>query len=186
MAVIVTLSFLWGIINIASTTAFNAVISFSESTETVMQDGLTTCSATACLNISYMLPIIVIAMRRVGDRPVQWGPWRLGRFGLAINCVAIVFVIFTPVFLLFPPYHELRQPGAWCRHDLCCALLVCLRQTQLPRPPSGSAGSGLSRALVDRLSVISILQLVESAIAVSTSRGPCGSDFYLRLHVRVM
>ncbi|KAI9843919.1 MAG: hypothetical protein M1838_002415 [Thelocarpon superellum] len=88
VTLIVCLSFLWGLINLGSTTAFSAVISFT----------------TSVLNISYITPIIVIALRRMGPKPVPWGPWRLGRFGLAINCVAIAFVAFTSVFLFFPTY----------------------------------------------------------------------------------
>lgn len=36
--------------------------------------------------------------------PISAGPWHLKRFGPAINLVAIIFLSYTSIFLVFPPY----------------------------------------------------------------------------------
>ncbi|RTE85178.1 hypothetical protein BHE90_000340 [Fusarium euwallaceae] len=83
---------LLGLINIGSTTAFNAVLSL----------------AVVSLQISYIMPIILLIWRRI-SRPntLTWGPWQLGKPGIVVNVVAIIYLIFTSIFLLFPPYQPI-------------------------------------------------------------------------------
>lgn len=83
---------LLGLINIGSTTAFNAVLSL----------------AVVSLQISYLMPIILLIWRRI-SRPntLTWGPWQLGKSGIVVNVVAIVYLVFTSIFLLFPPYQPI-------------------------------------------------------------------------------
>lgn len=76
-----------GLINIASTTAFNAILSL----------------ATLSLYISYLIPIVIFALRKLQDQPIPYGPFRLGQAGLYINLFAIVYGVFICVFLPFPP-----------------------------------------------------------------------------------
>lgn len=76
-----------GLINIASTTAFNAILSL----------------ATLSLYISYLIPIAIFALRKLQDQPIPYGPFRLGQAGLYINLFAIVYGFFICVFLPFPP-----------------------------------------------------------------------------------
>lgn len=78
---------LLGLINIGSTTAFNAVLSLS----------------TLSLYISYIIPIIIFALRKLRNKPIPYGPFRLGSFGLYINIFAVVYAIFVCIFLPFPP-----------------------------------------------------------------------------------
>ncbi|KAI9712157.1 MAG: hypothetical protein M1812_006995 [Candelaria pacifica] len=78
---------LLSLINIASTTAFNAVLSLS----------------TLALNISYLIPIVLFLMKRLRHEPIPFGPFSLGRFGLGINLFAVVYVVFICIFLPFPP-----------------------------------------------------------------------------------
>ena len=45
----------------------------------------------------------MFAIRRFNTkRPIQYGPWTLGRYGLVINILAIAFCIFLIIFLPFP------------------------------------------------------------------------------------
>lgn len=80
---------LFGLINIASTTAFNAILSL----------------AVLGLHISYLVPIVFFLWRRLSaPHSVNYGPWRLGRAGVAINVIAIIYLLFTSIFMVFPSY----------------------------------------------------------------------------------
>jgi amino acid transporter len=79
---------LLSLINIGSSTALSAILALS------------TCS----LYISYIIPIVLLVLRRFNQarEPIQWGPWTLGRWGLAINLYAIIFGTFIVIFVPFP------------------------------------------------------------------------------------
>ncbi|KAF7594391.1 hypothetical protein BBP40_009372 [Aspergillus hancockii] len=80
---VVALSF----IQIGSTAAFNAILSLS----------------TLGLYISYLLPLIFLVYKRLsapGDIPR--GSFSLGKWGLPINLVAILFATYFSIFLPFP------------------------------------------------------------------------------------
>ncbi|GKZ41481.1 hypothetical protein AbraIFM66951_009592 [Aspergillus brasiliensis] len=80
---------LFGLINIASTTAFNAILSL----------------AVLGLHISYLVPIVFFLWRRlVAPHNLNYGPWKLGRAGIAINVTAIIYLLFTSIFMVFPSY----------------------------------------------------------------------------------
>jgi choline transport protein len=80
---------LLGLINIGSTTAFNAILSL----------------AVVGLQISYLVPILLLIWRRFkSPELLAWGPFRLGKAGLVINVIATMYLVFTSVFSLFPPY----------------------------------------------------------------------------------
>lgn len=83
----VTLTGIICLINIASTVAFNAIVSLT----------------IAGLFSSYLIPIILIAWRRVSSEEVRWGPWKLGKLGLFINIFSICFLTISIVFSFFPP-----------------------------------------------------------------------------------
>ncbi|KAF1985419.1 amino acid transporter [Aulographum hederae CBS 113979] len=76
------------LINIASTTAFNALIALS----------------TLGFYFSYIIPIIVFALRRFNtENPIRFGPWNMGKIGLTVNILAMAFCTFLIIFLPFPP-----------------------------------------------------------------------------------
>lgn len=83
-----TFAVLLGLINIGSSTAFEAMISL----------------ALIGHYTSYLLPIVLVVFRRLGKRHVPWGPFRLGRYGTPINLVAIVYSALLVVFMVFPSY----------------------------------------------------------------------------------
>jgi choline transport protein len=78
---------LLSLIVLGSTVAFNALLSLT----------------TLGFYFSYAVVIVVFVIRRFHRTNVlQFGPWRLGKFGLFVNLVAIAYCIFLIVFLPFP------------------------------------------------------------------------------------
>ncbi|KAL3443948.1 amino acid/polyamine transporter I [Aspergillus insuetus] len=80
--------FVLSFIQIGSTAAFNAILSLS----------------TLGLYISYLIPLILLVLKRLtapGDIPQ--GTFTLGRWGLPMNLIAIVFATYFVIFLPFPP-----------------------------------------------------------------------------------
>ncbi len=77
---------LLGLINIGSAVAFNAIVSL----------------VVAAYFGSYMIPISIVIYKRVKGLPLQMGPWNLGKWGLAINCLSMVWLIITWLFSFFP------------------------------------------------------------------------------------
>jgi len=57
---------------------------------------------TSSLYISYLIPIILLVMKRFRKEPITFGPWTLGRWGMPVNLFAIVFGIFVCIFVPFP------------------------------------------------------------------------------------
>jgi choline transport protein len=49
-----------------------------------------------------MIPISFILLRKLEKRPPVYGPFRLGRWGIAINVYALVWGLFTIIWLPFP------------------------------------------------------------------------------------
>ncbi|MCJ1381707.1 hypothetical protein MMC17_004818 [Xylographa soralifera] len=76
-----------GLINIGSTVAFNAIVSLT----------------IAGLYGSYMIAILLLVLKRISGEPIRWGPWRLGRAGLAINLFSVGFLVVSIAFSFFPP-----------------------------------------------------------------------------------
>lgn len=80
---------LLGLINIGSTTAFNALVSMS----------------VVALYVSYLFPIVLMVWIRIRQsQQLNFGPFRLGRCGLTLNILAILFTIWVTIFLLFPSF----------------------------------------------------------------------------------
>ncbi|BCS28349.1 uncharacterized protein APUU_61397S [Aspergillus puulaauensis] len=79
-----------GFVNIGSTTAFNAIISL----------------AVLGLHVSYLVPVALMLWHRLSSRRTSlvYGPWRLGRLGVPVNIVSVVYLSYTTMFMVFPPY----------------------------------------------------------------------------------
>lgn len=78
---------LLGALNIASTTAFAAILSLT----------------IVGLNLSYLMPITLILYRRIATpKLLSPGPFKLGKAGIIVNLLSISFLVFTSIFLLFP------------------------------------------------------------------------------------
>lgn len=76
------------IINIGSSSAFYAIVGLS----------------TIGLYMSYVLPILFIALAKIRKDRISYGPFALGKAGLSINIFAVVYGVFMIVWLPFPPY----------------------------------------------------------------------------------
>lgn len=72
--------------NLASTTAFFAIISLG----------------TVALYISYIPPITFLLIRKLKGLHTPLGPWNLGIFSVPINIFAICYAIFMIIWLPFP------------------------------------------------------------------------------------
>ncbi|KGO66187.1 Amino acid/polyamine transporter I [Penicillium italicum] len=80
---------LLGLINIGSTTAFNAITSL----------------AVVSLHVSYLIPIGLHLLRRFTGPPLQYGPFKLGNLlGPTMNVLALMYSTVIIIFLFFPPY----------------------------------------------------------------------------------
>lgn len=83
-----TIIVLLAVINIGSTTAFNALLSL----------------ATLGQYISYLIPIIFLLIKRIrAPQEVRWGSFRLGKWGIPLNIFVIMYGIYIVIFLPFPP-----------------------------------------------------------------------------------
>ena len=58
--------------------------------------------STLALYVSYVIPIILLIMKRLRKEHIDFGPFKLGRSGLWINIYAVVFAIYIIIFLPFP------------------------------------------------------------------------------------
>jgi hypothetical protein len=79
-------SFLLSIIYVISSTAFNAIISLQA----------------MALCVSYVPPISFLALRRIRGAAPTPGPFKVGRFGLAVNLFALAYLIFVIIWMPFP------------------------------------------------------------------------------------
>lgn len=77
---------LLNLIYIGSSEAFSAIISLT----------------TLTLYCSYVLPVIIMVIRRFEKKPLHFGPFSLGKFGLPVNILGILWGIFTVAFVILP------------------------------------------------------------------------------------
>jgi choline transport protein len=77
---------LLALIYIGSTTAFSALVSLPLIT----------------LYISYVIPILFILIRKVRGQHPQYGPFKLGRWGIPINLFAVVYIFYILSFIPLP------------------------------------------------------------------------------------
>jgi amino acid transporter len=61
-----------------------------------------TSISTIGLYVSYVIPVYLLWRVRGTPRDIARGPWHLGRFGAAVNTIAILWVIFLAVVLSVP------------------------------------------------------------------------------------
>ncbi|KAK5115262.1 hypothetical protein LTR62_001462 [Meristemomyces frigidus] len=76
-----------GLINIGSTAAFNAIVSLTE----------------AGLYISYLIPIMLVIIKKAKGEHIHYGPWAIGRFGILVNVFSAAFLVISVFFSFFPP-----------------------------------------------------------------------------------
>jgi amino acid transporter len=81
---------LLGAVNIGSTTALNAIISL----------------AVLGLQVSYLVPVALMLWRRLSlaKTTLIYGPWQLGALGVPTNIISMLYLSYTTIFMVFPPY----------------------------------------------------------------------------------
>ncbi|MCJ1465810.1 hypothetical protein MMC07_004429 [Pseudocyphellaria aurata] len=84
MTTVITL--LLSLINIGSTEAFNALISL----------------VNAGFLGSYFMPIVLLLWKRLRGDPINYGPWKLGKFGVPANIFALIWTIIAMFFSFWP------------------------------------------------------------------------------------
>lgn len=87
IALTAVINALLALINIGSSVAFNAIVSL----------------VVASYLSSYLIPIVIMIIKRLGNEPIHFGPWHLGRWGLPINVFAAAYTLMTVIFSFFPP-----------------------------------------------------------------------------------
>lgn len=100
-----------GLINLGSTTAFNAMVSLA------LLGQYTT----------YLLPTIFILARRLHPgKNIPFGPWKLGRWGIPINVFTIAFSLLTIAFNVLPPYFPVNAANMnYAGVVFGAALIIC-------------------------------------------------------------
>ncbi|KAF2816758.1 amino acid transporter [Mytilinidion resinicola] len=86
LGLVATICALIGLITVGNTSAFYAVISLGA----------------IALYISYIVPIFLFLLRKIQGEHPHYGPFSLGKFGLAINIYAVIWCLFCIVWLPFP------------------------------------------------------------------------------------
>ena len=81
-----------GLINIGSMTAFHAIISL----------------ALIGHYVSYLLPTLLLTIRRFNKKEIPFGPWSMGKLGLWVNLATIAYLILIITFMVFPPYQPVN------------------------------------------------------------------------------
>lgn len=89
IGLVVVATFLLSLINIGSDVAFNALLSLS----------------TLSLNLSYVIPLYLLLIRKITGRHPQYGPFKLGEWGIPINLLALVFVLYSIFWVSFPSFY---------------------------------------------------------------------------------
>jgi amino acid transporter len=86
LALVGTCGALLALIYIASSTAFQAIVSLT---------GI-------AFNISYMPPIFFLLFRRLRGDPPEFGKFRLGKWGVPMNVFALCYLAFIVTWMPFP------------------------------------------------------------------------------------
>jgi len=103
---------LLGLLNIASTAAFSAILSLS----------------VVALQISYLMPVTAILWLRLrASKDIVWSPWRLRpSVGMAANMISICYTTLTVAFLPLPPTRPVTARNMdYARAVLGSVLIAC-------------------------------------------------------------
>lgn len=87
LALIAVCCGLLALVNIGSTVAFTALVSLP----------------TVALYISYFIPIFLLVLRKLAGKHPQYGPFKLGRWGLPINIISLLYIVYILIWTPFPP-----------------------------------------------------------------------------------
>jgi len=87
LCLVSAICFLLSLIYIGSSTAFNAIVSLTA----------------LAIYISYFFPILFFMLKKVRGHPLDYGPFKLGRYwGIPINLASLVYIVYTVIWMPFP------------------------------------------------------------------------------------
>lgn len=81
------------LVNIGSSVAFQALISLP----------------TVALSLSYLIPIGHLVMRKVRGKHPRYGPFKLGRWGIPINTLALAYAMYCVFWMPWPPLYPVTS-----------------------------------------------------------------------------
>jgi len=87
--------FILSLIYIGSSTAFNAIISLTA----------------IALHVSYILPIAFILQRKILGPAPEFGPFKLGKWGIPVNLFSLVYLFFVIIWMPFPTMLPVTGPN---------------------------------------------------------------------------
>lgn len=103
---------LLALVNIGSSVAFAALVSLP----------------TIALYISYFIPILLLLLRKLAGKHPQYGPWKLGRWGVPIYTLSLIYIVYILIWVPFPPSRPvtaetMNYSGPMVIGVICFALL---------------------------------------------------------------
>ncbi|KAF4990282.1 hypothetical protein FDECE_14425 [Fusarium decemcellulare] len=123
---IVVLQVLLGFIYLASSTAFNAILSM----------------AVIGMYLSYLLPIVAMLMGRSKLQASDYGPFKLGRpLGIFVNVVSVCWITASVVFMAFPTVMPVTADNmnyssvvisGWCLFGLVYYVMYGHKKFEMP------------------------------------------------------
>ncbi|EON69366.1 hypothetical protein W97_08626 [Coniosporium apollinis CBS 100218] len=96
------------LITAGSTAAFFAIISLNA----------------LALYISYLIPILLVLLRKLQGQHTPYGPFKFGRFGIPINIYAVCWCVFVCTWLLFPVMVPVTVDTLNCSGPIMGAIIV--------------------------------------------------------------
>ena len=99
---------LLALVNIGSSVAFAALVSLP----------------TTSLYISYFVPILLLLLRKLAGKHPQYGPWKLGRWGIPINTFCLAYILFVLIWIPFPPVYPVTAENMNYAGPLVLALIA--------------------------------------------------------------
>ena len=90
------------------------------------------------LYFSYIIPVFLAWHARGGGRELARGPWNLGRYGWAVNAVAILWVAFISIVLSTPD--DMRPGKTIAGFAVLLVLLYLLRERRRFKGPALGKG----------------------------------------------
>lgn len=86
LGLISAVCFILSLVYIGSSTAFNAIISL----------------VTITLHVSYVFPILFILIRKIRGQLLNYGPFKLGQWGIPINIFSLIYLLYVTIWIPFP------------------------------------------------------------------------------------
>ncbi|KAF2750888.1 amino acid transporter [Sporormia fimetaria CBS 119925] len=108
LALVAVISVILSLINLGSTVALSAILAIPS----------------VVLLLSYFPPIFHIAMRKLSGRHPRYGPFKLGSWGLPLNCIGMAFSLYAAFWAAFPSSYPVSNKNMNYAGPVCIALVL--------------------------------------------------------------